>query len=77
MLNVFNEKEGDFYGRWHGLFETSFLERPLFDQLYAEMESLFPYLPDERHLIHGDYGFNNVLAQDGEITAVIHMNVEV
>ena len=74
LLNVFNETEGDFYGFWHGLFETSFLERPLFDKLYAEMESLFPYLPDERYLVQGDYGFNNVLAKDGEITAVIDWN---
>ncbi|MEM7113538.1 MAG: aminoglycoside phosphotransferase family protein [Chloroflexota bacterium] len=76
LLSVINETEGDFYGFWHGLFETSFLERPLFDQLYNEMESLFPYLPKERYLVHGDYGFNNVLAQDGEITAVIDWNAK-
>lgn len=76
LLSVFNETEGDFYGFWHGLFETSFLERPLFDQLYTEMQYLFPYLPEERYLVHGDYGFNNVLAQDGEITAVIDWNAK-
>ena len=27
--------------------------------------------PEERYLVHGGYGFNNVLAQDGRITAVI------
>jgi hygromycin-B 4-O-kinase len=71
LLRVADEEEGGFYGRWHHLFEDSFLERPLFDKLYAEMQQLFDYLPAERFLVHGDYGFNNVLAEGGRVTAVL------
>lgn len=71
LLNVAQEEEGGFYGRWHHLFEESFLERPLFEQIYAEMQRLFIYLPKERFLIHGDYGWNNVLAEGGKVTAVL------
>jgi len=28
-------------------------------------------VPEERFLVHGDYGFNNVLAEEGKITAVL------
>ncbi len=71
LLSVAEENEGDFYGQWHHLFEESFLERPLFDQLYSEMQRLFVYLPEERYLVHGDYGFNNVLAEGEQVTAVL------
>jgi hygromycin-B 4-O-kinase len=27
--------------------------------------------PEERYLVHGGYGYNNVLAQDGRVTAVL------
>lgn len=71
LLSVGEEEEGGFYGKWHHLFEDSFLERPLFDQLYGEMQRLFVFLPEERYLIHGDYGWNNVLADGGKVTAVL------
>ncbi|WP_420642626.1 phosphotransferase family protein [Candidatus Leptofilum sp.] len=71
LLKVGQEEEDGFYGHWHHLFEDSFLERPLFDQLYAEMQRLFSYLPTERWLVHGDYGYNNVLAEGEKVTAVL------
>lgn len=72
LLSVGQEEdEASFYGKWHFLFEESFLERPLFDQLYGEMQRLFVFLPEERYLIHGDYGWNNVLADGGRVTAVL------
>ena len=71
LLTVGQQEEAGFYGQWHHLFEDSFLERPLFEKLYAEMERLFVYLPEERFLLHGDYGWNNVLAEAGQVTAVL------
>jgi len=72
LLNVAEEKEaGDFYGDWHRYFEESFLERDLFDKIYAEMKALLPCCPTERQLVHADYAFSNVLAKDGKITAVL------
>jgi hygromycin-B 4-O-kinase len=71
LLSVAEEEEEGFYGKWHRLFDESFLERLLFEQLFAEMQRLFTYLPEERFLIHGDYGWNNVLAEGGKVTAVL------
>lgn len=65
------EAEGDFWGKWHVLFRESFLERDVFDATYHRMMQLAGYAPDERSLVHGGYGFGNVLAQDGRITAVL------
>lgn len=65
------EPETSFYGKWHRLFDETFLDRDVWFSLYDEMVNLLPFCPDERWLLHGDFGFNNVLAQDGVITAVL------
>ncbi len=54
-----------------GLFETSFLEKDFWDKAYARMKELLEYCGDERFLVHGDYGFNNVLSDGKKITGVI------
>lgn len=65
------EPEWDFYGKWHTLFETTFLERDLFDDLYTRMLGLLDFCPEERWLVHGNYGFGNVLAREGRVAAVL------
>jgi hygromycin-B 4-O-kinase len=62
---------GDFYGNWHALFQSSFLEQELFESIYSRMMELSRYCTEERYLVHGDFGFGNVLAKDGKITAVL------
>jgi hygromycin-B 4-O-kinase len=72
MRHVYEEEdERWFYGKWHTLFDTTFLERDLFDWVYAEMESLLVYAPPERFLVHADFGSDNALAENGKITAVL------
>jgi hygromycin-B 4-O-kinase len=53
------------------LFETTFLKKELWDTTADRIKELLVYCPDERYLIHGDYGFNNILAESGNITGVI------
>ncbi len=53
------------------LFETTFLEKDLWDKIYKEMESMLVYCPEDRYLIHGDYGGDNVMAKDGIVTGVL------
>jgi hygromycin-B 4-O-kinase len=65
------EEQGDFYEKWHSLFRDSFLERDLFERIYERMVQLSGYCPEDRCLVHGGYGFGNVLAEDGRITAVL------
>lgn len=65
------EPEWDYFGKWHVLFDTTFLERDVFDRLYERMAGLLDACPEERQLVHGNIGFGNVLARDGRIVAVL------
>lgn len=65
------EPEWDFYGKWYRLFDTTFLERDFWEALYARMIELLDLCPEDRYLVHGGYGYGNVLAQDGRVTAVL------
>ena len=40
------------------------LERDVFDRIYGQMERLLPFCPEDRRLIHGNFGYGNVLARD-------------
>lgn len=65
------EEDWDFMGKWHTLFDTTFLERDVFDSIYREMSRLLDSCPEERYLVHGSYGFSNVIAHEGKITGVL------
>lgn len=60
-----------FFGQWHTLFTETFLERDLFESVYQRMVQLLDYCPEERYLVHGDYGFSNIVAHEGTITGVL------
>lgn len=72
-LALINQEEPDweFYGKWHTLFDTTFLEREVVERLYDRMTDLLPTCPEERSLVHGNFGFGNVLAEDGRISGVL------
>ena len=65
-----NQSEG-FYRNWHALFHDSFLERDVYEAVYRRMLQLAEHCPAERALIHNDYQFQNILADDSGITGVI------
>lgn len=54
-----------------GLFESSFLEKDFWDIAYSKLSELVTYCPEERFLVHSDFGFNNTLSDGKEITGVI------
>jgi hygromycin-B 4-O-kinase len=70
MINK-EESENDYFGKWYKLFDETFLERDLYEDLYRRMCDLLMYCPEDRYLIHGGFSLRNVLAQDGKITAVL------
>lgn len=63
--------EGGYFPSWETLFATTILERAVIDALMRTVEATLPFCPEERQLVHGDFGFDNVLVQDGAITGVI------
>jgi len=56
---------------WETLFSTTILEREAIDALMRTVETLLPFCPEERQLVHGDFGFDNVLVAEGRVTGVI------
>ena len=72
LIRIIEEERPDgFYGKWHSLFQTTFLERDFYEQVYRRMLDLLKFCPQDRYLVHGEYGYNNVLAVDDQVTAVL------
>ncbi|NQW16494.1 MAG: aminoglycoside phosphotransferase family protein [Chloroflexi bacterium] len=72
LLGIKDEQpEGTYYGKWHHLFNETFMDREFFDHVHNRMAALMEFCPSDRYLVHSDYGWDNVLAQDGKITAVL------
>jgi hygromycin-B 4-O-kinase len=47
------------------------LEKKVVDKILEIFKQLIPDCPEERRLVHGDYGFNNLLSDGKRITGVI------
>jgi hygromycin-B 4-O-kinase len=71
LAEVIEDRREGFYRHWHRLFESSFLERPVYELVYRRMLELAAYCPEERALLHCDYHFDNVLTDGRRITGVI------
>ena len=72
LLSVVEEGDEDsFYGKWHRMFDETLLDKVYFHDILARMTALLKYCPEERYLVHGDFGFGNVLAEAGKVTAVL------
>ncbi|MHA1954841.1 MAG: aminoglycoside phosphotransferase family protein [Candidatus Heimdallarchaeaceae archaeon] len=57
---------------WNKIFSNGIFEKELHQTLSKEIEELLEYSSEKRHLVHGDYGYDNVLATpQGKITGVI------
>ena len=65
------EDERDYFGKWYHLFDDTFLERDLYNDLYRRMKGLLDYCLEERYLLHGGYSLRNILAQDGRVTGIL------
>lgn len=68
---VMEEETEGFFAGWHRLFSESFLERDVYEALYRRMLALMAACPEGRWILHGDFGFDNVLADGERITGVI------
>ncbi|WP_345989064.1 aminoglycoside phosphotransferase family protein [Chryseobacterium sp. Chry.R1] len=69
LLSFYNSKTT---ASWQHLAQTSWLNRQLFTHLIEKMKSFFPYLPNEKYILHGDFGFDNLLLDGNrKVTAVL------
>lgn len=59
---------------WNEINQNTFMEESLYKYLTSKIKDLIAKCPEERFLVHGDYGFDNVLVEDNNITAIIDWN---
>jgi hygromycin-B 4-O-kinase len=71
LAAVIEEEPAGFFAGWHRLFNESFLERDLYEATHRRMLELAAACPEERWILHGDFGFDNVLADRERITGVL------
>jgi hygromycin-B 4-O-kinase len=67
MLSI-NESN---YFNWNKLFTEGIYEKDLFDKVYSTIIDLAKYASEDRSLLHGDFGFNNVLVKGKDVTGVL------
>ena len=65
------EDERDYFGKWYHLFDDTFLELDLFQDLHLRMSNLTDCLTSERFLVHGNYTLHNILTQSGRVVAIL------
>ncbi|MCH9753672.1 MAG: aminoglycoside phosphotransferase family protein [Alphaproteobacteria bacterium] len=56
---------------WDKVFAREFFDVELFNKCKYEMEKLLSYIPEMGYLVHGDFGYDNVIVNDNNITGVI------
>jgi hygromycin-B 4-O-kinase len=71
LASVIENQPGGYYRDWHALFSSSFLERSVYETVYRRILELAAHCPEERHLVHRDLQFDNVLTDGQRITGVV------
>lgn len=68
LLSLYNQK---FDYDWHTLSQTTFLDAKVFAACLGELRRLTRYCPTQKWLVHGDFGFENVITDGNRITGVL------
>lgn len=69
--SAFDERQNGYWHGWRSDLAHSQLDWHLFDRADTALRSLLEHCPERRWLVHGDFGFSNLLVEDGRITAVL------
>jgi hygromycin-B 4-O-kinase len=71
FIGKLEDKPGDRTHGWRKKLESSPIGTESFDKAQAGLETLIDDLPSERHLLHTDFLYRNVLVQNDEISVLI------
>ncbi|SDS37884.1 hygromycin-B 4-O-kinase [Paenibacillaceae bacterium GAS479] len=75
ILSFFAEDQtGNFWEGWYDLFDTTCLQRDVFEECYARLLAYSSYNEPHRHFIHGDFHPWNILSDGHKITGFIDGN---
>lgn len=68
------DQTGTFWEGWHSLFQTSCLEKDVYDECYNRLLACSDYNAPHRYFIHGDFHQFNILCDGQRITGIIDTN---
>ncbi|GAB4027819.1 hypothetical protein GCM10028809_14030 [Spirosoma gilvum] len=68
---TFTPRGDEIYKPWEELYRTTFLSRDLVQDAYRRLVRLLPCLPNEQHYVHGDFGYENALAENNRLTVIL------
>jgi len=71
LLDVVNDRSESRTHGWRQALESSTTGTKPFDTAFAVLRDLAPDLPGERHVVHADWMYHNVLVAHGHISAVL------
>ncbi len=69
-----NRQPGSFWDNWMTLFETSCMERKVFEELYPRLIAYSNFNAPHRHFVHNDCHQWNILSDGRRITGIIDAN---
>jgi hygromycin-B 4-O-kinase len=68
------DQTGSFWENWYDLFQSTCLEKDVFDECYSRLMAYAPYNEPQRYFIHGDFQQWNILSDGTRITGIIDGN---
>lgn len=68
---TFTPRGDERYRPWQELYAATFLEKSLVDDACFQLTTLRSFLPNGRHYVHGDFGYDNALAEANHLTAIL------
>lgn len=71
FASTFTARGSEVYKPWDALFATTAMDKALVLDARQRLQDLLPCLPDDRHYIHGDFGFDNALNDGYRLTAIL------
>ncbi|TJY38951.1 hypothetical protein E5161_19160 [Cohnella pontilimi] len=75
LISFYGEDQtGNFWGNWTELFDTTFLEKDVFDECYARLMEFGSYNAPHRHFVHNDCHAWNILSDGQKITGILDAN---
>lgn len=68
---TFTPRGDEVYRPWPELLATTFLDASVVFETRQQLAHLLPLLPNDRHYVHGDFGYENALADGYQLTAIL------
>lgn len=74
LIAFFSKEQSGYWKEWHNLFQTTCLEKEVFNECYNRLMAYADYNEPYRHFIHGDLHPWNILTNGTRITGIIDSN---